>query len=91
MPMARATTTSRGYGASHQRMRAKYLPLVAAGRAVCARCGERIEPQDLWELDHSDDRSTYIGPSHQACNRRAGQAKSTAARMAKSAMTVRDW
>ncbi|TFI01667.1 hypothetical protein E4A49_01100 [Micrococcus lylae] len=89
--MTRATTTSRGYGASHQRMREKYKPLVESGQALCARCQEPIAPGALWELDHSDDRSEYIGPSHRTCNRRAGQAKATAARMAKAATTVRDW
>ena len=89
--MARATTTSRGYGASHQRMRAKYQTLVASGRAVCVRCDEPIAPDAPWDLDHSDDRRTYNGPAHRACNRAAGARNSTAARMAKAAMTVRDW
>lgn len=89
--MATASTTARGYGASHQRMRKKYRPLVESGQAVCARCGEPIAPTDLWELDHAEDRSTYLGPSHRACNRRAGQLNATAARTAKAATTVRDW
>ena len=89
--MVLASTTARGYGAEHQRLRAQYEPTVKAGHAACARCGEPIGPDALWELDHSDDRDAYIGPSHRACNRRDGQAKATAARMAKAATTVRDW
>lgn len=90
-PVTLRSTTARGYGSAHQRTRERYRPLVESGQALCARCGEPIAPGALWELDHSDDRAEYIGPSHRTCNRRAGQANATAARMAKAATTVRDW
>ena len=64
----RGTTTERGYGTKHQRIRAWWEPRVASGKVNCARCGERISPLEQWHLDHTDDRTGYLGPSHVACN-----------------------
>jgi hypothetical protein len=44
-------------------------------RCCCARCGELIAPEDMWELDHRDDARGWLGPSHRACNARAGWQK----------------
>jgi hypothetical protein len=50
-------------------------PLVRAGKATCARCGEPIHPEDDdWHLDHNADRNGYLGPSHARCNLAAGAA-----------------
>ncbi len=65
-------TTQRGYGSQHQRRRAALAPRVTLGLGHCARCGKRILPGQPWDLDHSDDRKTYLGPSHQRCNRSHG-------------------
>ena len=35
----------------------------------CARCGESIEPDEPWDLDHDNSRLFYLGPSHAYCNR----------------------
>jgi hypothetical protein len=59
------------YGAAHRALRRRLEPKVAAGLAFCARCGERIEPNQAWDLDHRDDRQGYLGPSHATCNRQA--------------------
>jgi hypothetical protein len=65
-----ASTTERGYGTRHQRLRRDWARRVAAGEVWCARCGNFIEPGTPWDLGHDDrDRTIYTGPEHAACNR----------------------
>ncbi|HPJ20119.1 MAG TPA: hypothetical protein PK635_13480 [Actinomycetota bacterium] len=67
---SKGNTTQRGYGHSHQALRKRLEPDVAAGRATCWRCGLAIEPGDKWDLGHDDDdRTRYRGPEHVRCNR----------------------
>jgi hypothetical protein len=67
------TPHSLKYGTRHQRLRKQYARVVATGTAVCARCGEVIEPDTAWDLGHSDfDSTVYAGPEHAWCNRSAG-------------------
>lgn len=69
----RGSRQQRGYDAAHDRLRARWQARLDAGEVVwCARCGSRIESADPWALDHTDDRTGYLGPSHAACNNRAG-------------------
>lgn len=63
------STTARCYGVVHQTRWKQLKALVAAGQAVCARCGNPISPIEPWDLDHTDDRTGYLGPSHRRCNR----------------------
>jgi hypothetical protein len=66
----KASSTSRGYGRRHRRVREQVAQQVAAGNALCWRCGGRIVPGMLWDLGHDDyDRSIYRGPEHAYCNR----------------------
>lgn len=77
-----ASTTARGYGWQHQKLRARWAPLVATGRVKCARCEELIAADAPWDLGHVDgDRAQYAGPEHQACNRAtAGRRRRRASR-----------
>ena len=69
-PRDRASTTRRGYGSRHQRLRKLLAPFVVAGLATCTRCGRPILPGAPWDLGHDDiDRGRYRGPEHRACNR----------------------
>ena len=46
------------------------MPAVAAGLYNCARCGERIEPGQPWDLGHVDgDGFRYSGPERRSCHR----------------------
>lgn len=66
----RKSTTERGYGAEHQRLRREWAKKVAAGGVSCARCGLPIEPGTRWDLAHDPmDRSRYWGAEHARCNR----------------------
>lgn len=74
-------TTRGGWGNAHQRRRAAIAPLVRTGKATCARCGEPIDPDDDWHLDHDDsNRRLYLGPSHARCNLAAGAHKTNGMR-----------
>jgi hypothetical protein len=39
------------------------------------RCGVAIDPSERWHLDHADDRSGYLGPSHARCKLEAAGRK----------------
>lgn len=59
------TTTQRGYGHHHQKLRAKLKPNVDAGHTNCWRCNTPIKPGQHWDLGHDDyDRTRYRGPEH---------------------------
>jgi len=77
----RGSSTARGYDAQHRRLRAAWQGRMDRGEVVrCARCGHAIPPSSDWALDHSDDRATYLGPSHTVCNNAAGGQRGNAAR-----------
>ena len=83
-------TLNRGYGEPHRKLRKRLTPLVASGRALCARCGKPIAPHQLWDLDHCDyDRRQYLGPSHRRCNRATATARARQAGRAPRADALR--
>lgn len=69
---AKAGTVARGYGSEHRRRRLALRVLVESGQACCSRCGHPITPGSPWDLDHTPDRTGYLGPAHRGCNRAAG-------------------
>jgi hypothetical protein len=79
-PRPRTNPTARGYGWKHQKKRLQVAAVVDAGRAICSRCAQPIVPGQLWDLDHTDDRSGYAGPAHRSCNRSAGAVMGNRAR-----------
>jgi hypothetical protein len=76
------STTARGYGAAHQRLRKTWAKeLKRLGVLPCARCGLPIYDGDEWDLGHTDDRTAYTGPEHRReCNRADGGRKRHAPR-----------
>lgn len=68
---SRPGTTQRGYGHSHQKLRAELAPEVSTGRVECSRCGSFIAPGSPWVLARNpEDRSQYAGPAHRSCHSR---------------------
>lgn len=65
---ARGTKAERGYGPEHLVERAKWVRIINETGWPCGRCEGHIQPGQPFHLDHSDDRTGYIGPSHPHCN-----------------------
>lgn len=70
------STSARGYGVVHRGVRKRWAPLVASGNVLCARCGLRISPGELWDLGHDDLHRVAVNggavgrhPEHRRCNR----------------------
>lgn len=77
------------YGGRHQSIRRKALS--AAIGQPCARCGRLMRAGQQLDLDHSDDRTGYIGFSHAVCNRRAGGALGAARKAAARKRARTEW
>jgi len=57
----------------------------------CPHCAELIQPGQPWHLDHRDDRSGYLGPSHATCNLRAAAHKRNGTRQDQQLIWSRVW
>jgi hypothetical protein len=98
VPRYQGKTSERGYGSSHQALRSRLLAAWKPGQP-CARCGQPIYYIWTWDLNgkrvsavdlgHTDDRRGYAGLEHRRCNRRDGQAKTTAVNRARGGPTPR--
>lgn len=67
----RPSATERGYGTTHIYARRAALMIMREGDE-CARCGDPMYRTQPLDLDHADDRASYLGLSHAWCNRSAG-------------------
>lgn len=72
----RGTRQQRGYDAQHDAIRLMWAARITQGDVNCARCGQGIAPDAAWDLDHTDDRRGYLGPSHAGCNRATNRGQS---------------
>jgi energy-coupling factor transporter ATP-binding protein EcfA2 len=88
----RGSTTARGYGSGHRKLRAHYQRRMDRGeRFDCWRCGGRLDP-NRWDLGHDeDDRSKYRGPEHVGRDCPAGGNRATAGRRTAKPMQPRRW
>lgn len=68
----RRSAASRGYGNEHIKAR-KVAAQRHSPRDPCTRCGRPLGPMSSrLHLDHTPDRSGYLGFAHGSCNMRAG-------------------
>ena len=74
-PERQGTTTERGYGSAHQKLRESWRLRIQRGEEpLCFRCHKIIYPdapgaRTGWHLDHDDDdRTKPAQPSHWWCN-----------------------
>jgi len=74
-----ASTTARGYGTQHQKLRAKAIRELRDGISCCHFCGRPMWRRQRLALDHTDDRTGYRGLTHWACNQRDGARKGAVA------------
>ena len=92
------TTTQRGYGTPHQKLRNQWKPLVDTGQVQChaTTCHEPtrwITPGTPWHLGHTTDRQTWTGPEHQHCSTADGARRGNRSRTRTIAtwITSRRW
>jgi hypothetical protein len=78
---AKGSTTQRGYGWPHRKLREALLARWRPGDP-CARCGQPMlyrwiigpdgKQVSAIDLGHTEDRTGYTGLEHRACNRTEG-------------------
>jgi hypothetical protein len=71
------TTTQRGYGNLHQKLKRQLTPIVDRGDAHCQEIHclmttRWIPPHTAWDLAHDRVNGGYLGPAHMRCNRSEG-------------------
>lgn len=93
----RGKTAERGYGPAHQAERERRLLAYRPGDP-CAHCGRPITwwpvtvARRYVDLPHTADRTGYLpGLAHRFCNRRDGQARTTAILNARRGKVTRPW
>jgi hypothetical protein len=103
----KGTTTQRGYGYGHQKLRSSWKPYVDAGMVEChaAVCLEELDgirerdnrdrwilPGSKWHLGHTADRTAWTGPEHERCSTHDGAVRRNRTRgMARQQRASRQW
>jgi hypothetical protein len=66
----RGSSTARGYGSRHKRLRSEWQARIDSGKNVyCWRCKTKRITGTHWHLGHNDtDRRMYMGPECVPCN-----------------------
>ena len=82
---------SGAYGAEHRRIRRDVARRVDLGVERCVRCGGWIAAGAPWDLDHTDDRTGYLGPAHRRCNRGAGAVKGNKSPLRRRPVSSEAW
>lgn len=87
-----ATTTERGYGWTHQKLRATLLATYHPAQP-CWRCHRPLGPiPELLDLGHVDgDKTRYMGLEHRRCSRAAGARLANTRRRTTPPRTSRHW
>ena len=87
-----ASTTAKGYGWLHQRLRA-HLIATYSPTDPCWRCGLPLGPfPQLLDLGHVDgDKRRYMGLEHRRCSRSAGAKLGNQLRRRAPRPTSRRW
>ncbi len=73
------STTERGYGTEHQAVRKVWVEWMAehggvdCHAKVCFAETRYIDPDEPWDLGHTEDRTDWTGPEHRYCNRKEPQ------------------
>ena len=65
---ARGSTAARGYGAAHQRERARHLKAWSPGQP-CVVCHQPTWDKTKLDLAHNATRTGWLGLAHAECNR----------------------
>lgn len=75
----RGSSTARGYGTAHQRLRAAWQRRIDEGEhVVCATCPTVITGR-AWQLGHDHVNGGYLGPQCVDCNASDGGRRGAAA------------
>jgi hypothetical protein len=81
-----ARTTARGYGHTHQQLRARLLRAMRDGDPCCL-CSLPMWHGTPLDLDHTPTRDGYRGLAHASCNRSDGARRGNEQRT----RHARDW
>jgi hypothetical protein len=87
--MTRPSTSARGYGWAHQKLRARLIQRMRDGDP-CAECALPMWHGTPLDLCHDHDNGGYKGLGHASCNRSEGASRGNRDRLT-TTHHARDW